>query len=226
MGEEFDDKREDLDELLKKYRGKWQLNALAWLDYDDVCQIIRIHIYKKWHLWDQERPFKPWAAMIISNQIKNLVRNNYSSFARPCLRCPHNMGNTSCDFTKSREQDVSCADFAKWKKKKERAYNIKLPLTLDDGVTVNATAHLRDDFNYAESATKLHELVVKQLNDKHKQIYIMLYVKNMDENKIAEQFGFKADSSKRKKPRYKQMANLKKKFYMLALKIMQDNDIV
>tara|TARA_R110002020_G_scaffold136665_2_gene305064 strand:- start:234 stop:644 length:411 start_codon:yes stop_codon:yes gene_type:complete len=136
------------------------------------------------------------------------------------------MGNTSCDFTKSREQDVSCADFAKWKKKKERAYNIKLPLTLDDGVTVNATAHLRDDFNYAESATKLHELVVKQLNDKHKQIYIMLYVKNMDENKIAEQFGFKADSSKRKKPRYKQMANLKKKFYMLALKIMQDNDIV
>tara|TARA_B100000287_G_scaffold101468_1_gene93707 strand:- start:65 stop:745 length:681 start_codon:yes stop_codon:yes gene_type:complete len=226
MGEEFEDKREDLDELLKKYRGKWQLNALAWLDYDDVCQIIRIHIYKKWHLWDQQRPFKPWAAMIISNQIKNLIRNNYSSFAKPCLRCPHNMGNTACDFTKSREQDISCEDFAKWKKKKERAYNIKLPLALDDGVALKSTARLEDDFNYADCAAKLHKLVVKQLNEKHKQIYIMLYVQNMDENKIAEKFGFKADSSKRKKPRYKQMANLKKKFYTIALKIMKDNDIL
>ena len=226
MGEEFDDNREDLDELLKKYRGKWQLNALAWLDYDDVCQIIRIHIYKKWHLWDQERPFKPWAAMIISNQIKNLVRNNYSSFARPCLRCPHNMGNTACSLNKSREQDGSCPDFAKWQKKKERAYNIKLPLSLDDAVAVNSTTHLRDDFDYADSAAKLHKLVVKHLNDKHKQIYVMLYVKNMDENEIAEKFGFKADSSKRKKPRYKQMANLKKKFYILALKIMKENDIL
>jgi RNA polymerase sigma factor (sigma-70 family) len=226
MGEEYDDKREDLDELLKKYRGKWQLNALAWLDYDDVCQIIRIHIYKKWHLWDQERPFKPWAAMIISNQIKNLVRNNYTSFARPCLRCPHNMGNTACSLTKSREQDTSCLLFAKWKKKKERAYNIKLPLSLDDAVAVSSTTPSQDHLNYADSATKLHKLVIEHLNDKHKQIYIMLYIQNEDENKIAEKFGFKADSSKRKKPRYKQMANLKKKFYILALKIIKENDIV
>ena len=54
----------------------------------------------------------------------------------------------------------------------------------------------------------------------------MLYIQNEDENKIAEKFGFKADSSKRKKPRYKQMANLKKKFYILALKIIKENDIV
>ena len=226
MDEKFEDKREDLDELLKKYRGKWQLNALAWLDYDDVCQIIRTHIYKKWHLWDQQRPFKPWAAMIISNQIKNLIRNNYSNFAKPCLRCPHNMGNTSCGLTSSKEQDTTCADFAKWKKKKERAYNIKLPLALDDAVASDTTTSLRDDFDYGDSAKKLHEMVVTQLNDKHKQIYIMLYVDHMDENKVAEKFGFKADSSKRKKPRYKQMANLKKKFYLLALKIIKDNDIV
>jgi len=36
MNEEFDSQREDLDELLKKYRPKWQVSALAWLDYDDV----------------------------------------------------------------------------------------------------------------------------------------------------------------------------------------------
>ena len=136
------------------------------------------------------------------------------------------MGNTACSFTKNKEQDISCPDFAKWKKKKERAYNIKLPLSLDEAVAISTTTHLRDDFDYADSADKLHKLVVRHLNEKHKQIYILLYVKNEDENKIAEKFGFKADSSKRKKPRYKQMANLKKKFYLLALKIIKENDIV
>ena len=118
MKEAFEDKREDLDQLLLKYRPKWQLSALAWLDYDDVCQIIRLHVYNKWHLWDQSRPFKPWASMIISNQIKNLIRNNYTSFAKPCLRRQYNMGGTLCDWTKSGDQDRTCADFEKSKKKK------------------------------------------------------------------------------------------------------------
>jgi len=220
MNNDFDSQRDDLEELLKKYRPKWQLSALAWMDYDDVCQIIRLHIYKKWHLWDQSR-----ASMIISNQIKNLIRNNYSSFAKPCLRCPHNMGATSCDFTKSQEQDESCPEFSKWRKKKERAYNIKLPLALEEGVATG-TATIRDFVDYRESSDKLHELVMRQLNEKHKEIYRLLYIENMEENDVAKKFGFKADAAKRKKPRYKQMANLKKKFYTIAIKIIKNNDIL
>ena len=225
MSHDFDSQREDLEELLKKYRPKWQLSALAWIDYDDVCQIIRLHIYKKWDLWDQSRPFKPWASMIISNQIKNLIRNNYSSFAKPCLRCPHNMGATSCELTKSKEQDETCPDFAKWKKKKERAFNIKLPLALDEGVPTGV-ATLKDFVDYKNASNKLHGLVMEQLNEKHKKIYYMLYIENIDENDVAKKFGFKADSAKRKKPRYKQMANLKKKFYNIAVKIMKEHDIL
>ena len=45
MGSDLTGFLQNLDELLKKYRAKWHLNALAWLDYDDVCQIIRIHIF-------------------------------------------------------------------------------------------------------------------------------------------------------------------------------------
>lgn len=225
MNNDFDSQREDLEELLKKYRPKWQLSAIAWMDYDDVCQIIRLHIYNKWHLWDQSRAFKPWASMIISNQIKNLIRNNYSSFAKPCLRCPHNMGANSCAYTKNNEQDETCPDFRKWKKKKERAYNIKLPLTLEEGVSTG-TGSIKDFVNYEDSSMKLHELVMEQLNEKHKKIYHMLYIENIDENDVAKKFGFKADVSKRKKPRYKQMANLKKKFYQIATKIMKEHDIL
>tara|TARA_R110000744_G_scaffold27059_1_gene66237 strand:+ start:420 stop:1097 length:678 start_codon:yes stop_codon:yes gene_type:complete len=225
MDYDFESQRLDLEDLLKKYRPKWQLSAIAWMDYDDVCQIVRLHIFKKWHLWDQERPFKPWASMIISNQIKNLVRNNYSSFAKPCLRCPHNMGSTSCGMTESKEQDISCPDFAKWKNKKEKAYNIKLPLTLEE-CSFTGTITLKDHVDYESSSERLHLLVMEELNEKHKKIYYLLYVENKEENDVAEQFGFKADSANRKKPRYKQIANLKKKFYQIALKVMSENDIL
>ena len=226
MKEAFEDKREDLDQLLLKYRPKWQLSALAWLDYDDVCQIIRLHIYNKWHLWDQSRPFKPWASMIISNQIKNLIRNNYTSFAKPCLRCQYNMGGPLCDWTKSGDQDRTCADFEKWKKKKERAYNIKLPLTLDDGVATQNTSSIKDQVDYKLSSGRLHELVMGQLSERHKAIYAMLYIDHKDETEVAKKFGFKGDSTKRKTIRYKQISNLKKKFYRIAIKIMEDNDIL
>jgi RNA polymerase sigma factor (sigma-70 family) len=226
MKEAFEDKREDLDQLLVKYRPKWQLSALAWLDYDDVCQIIRLHVYNKWHLWDQSRPFKPWASMIISNQIKNLIRNNYTSFAKPCLRCQYNMGGTLCDWTKSGDQDRTCADFEKWKKKKERAYNIKLPLTLDDGVATQNTSSIKDQVDYKLSSGRLHELVMGQLSERHKAIYAMLYIEHKDETEVAKKFGFKGDSTKRKTIRYKQISNLKKKFYRIAIKIMEDNDIL
>ena len=226
MKEAFEDKREDLDQLLLKYRPKWQLSALAWLDYDDVCQIIRLHVYNKWHLWDQSRPFKPWASMIISNQIKNLIRNNYTSFAKPCLRCQYNMGGTLCDWTKSGDQDRTCADFEKWKKKKERAYNIKLPLTLDDGVATLNTSSIKDQVDYKLSSGRLHELVMNQLSERHKAIYAMLYIDHKDETEVAKKFGFKGDSTKRKTIRYKQISNLKKKFYRIAIKIMEDNDIL
>tara|TARA_R100000482_G_C5024161_1_gene101154 strand:- start:100 stop:507 length:408 start_codon:yes stop_codon:yes gene_type:complete len=135
------------------------------------------------------------------------------------------MGATNCELTKSKEQDESCPDFAKWRKKKERAFNIKLPLSLEEGVATG-TATLRDFVDYKESSDKLHKLVMEQLNDKHKKIYYMLYIENIDENDVAKKFGFKADAAKRKKPRYKQIANLKKKFYNLAVKIMKDHDIL
>ena len=218
MKEAFEDKREDLDQLLLKYRPKWQLSALAWLDYDDVCQIIRLHIYNKWHLWDQSRPFKPWASMIISNQIKNLIRNNYTSFAKPCLRCQYNMGGTLCDWTKSGDQDRTCADFEKWKKKKERAYNIKLPLTLDDGVATQNTSSIKDQVDYKLSSERLHELVMGQLSERHKAIYAMLYIHHKDETEVAKKFGFKGDSTKRKTIRYKQISKKCKRGVLICQK--------
>ena len=81
----YEDKKDIIDAELKKRRGKWFLNSVSWIDFDDVCQIIRAHIHKKWEQWDQTRALEPWLNRIISNQLKNILRNNYSNFSRPCL---------------------------------------------------------------------------------------------------------------------------------------------
>jgi hypothetical protein len=86
----YEDKAEEIDLEIKKRRGKWFLDSLAWFDFEDVEQIIKAHIHKKWHQWDQRRSLKPWINKIITNQMKNILRNNYSNFVRPCLNCPFN----------------------------------------------------------------------------------------------------------------------------------------
>ena len=221
----YEDKSDELEEILSKFRSKWQLDALAWLDYNDVCQIIRTHIWKKWHLWDQSKPFKPWAATVVSHQMMNLVRNNYSNFARPCLKCPFFMGSDGCGFTKSGTQDVECELFAKWKKKKERAYNLKLTLPIEEGKSFGEYL-MEDDINFEKAEKKMHDAVMVQLSGKHLEIYRLLFVENIEESEIARIYGFKKDSSKRKTVRYKQLCNLKKRFYEMAKKVIQEQDIL
>ena len=89
----YEDRIDVIDRELQKRKHKWHLNAVAWFDFEDVEQIIRFHIFKKWKQWDQKRPLEPWVNKIISNQLKNILRNNYTNFARPCLNCPFNQSN-------------------------------------------------------------------------------------------------------------------------------------
>jgi RNA polymerase sigma factor (sigma-70 family) len=226
MDEKYEDRVADIDELLQKHRVKWRLDAIAWMDYDDVCQIIRLHIFKKWHLWDQSRSFKPWVATLIANQIRNLVRNNYFNYARPCLRCPHNMGSDGCNLTKSGTQDSSCEIFAKWQKKKETAYNLKLPVQMESAAFCMSEDQIITEEDFEEGAKKLHKLVMDQLGIKHREIYFMLFIENKTDEEVADRFGFKEDTCKRKKARYKQIANLRKKFYELATETIKNNDVI
>ena len=83
----FESKISEIDQEISKRRHKWNLTTLAWMDFSDVAQILRIHIYKKWKMYDQKQPLAPWINRIVSNQIKNLIRNNYGNYSRPCLKC-------------------------------------------------------------------------------------------------------------------------------------------
>ena len=216
---------DEIERHLSRYRPKWQLSALAWLDYDDICQIIRLHIHKKWHLWDQSRPFGPWVSRLISNQILNLIRNHYGNFAKPCLKCQHYLGGDECGFTKNGKLGEECEIYAKWKKKKEKAYNLKLPLSLDPAMPIGETC-INEGLDYEEKTEKIHYLILNKLqNDKHKEIYKMIYIDHCSDEEVAEKFGFTQDKKNRKTPRYKQLNNLKKRFHEIGREVIKEEDI-
>jgi RNA polymerase sigma factor (sigma-70 family) len=227
MNYTFEDKFEEINDLLRRNRVKWQLDAIAWMDYDDVCQIIRVHIFNKWKLWDQTRSFKPWCSSVISNQIYNLVRNNYANFAKPCLKCEFNIGGEGCSKNKSSKQDSSCKLYLKWLKGKKNAYDVKIPVSIDDNEFVN---YLKEG-SFLDYEVKIEEIHVKMLeelsNDRHREVYKLLYIEGFDEEYVAKKMKFKKDpTSERKSSRYKQINNIKKKFYELAKKIIMENDII
>jgi RNA polymerase sigma factor (sigma-70 family) len=230
----YSDKSEVIDNELKKRRGKWFLTSLAWLDFEDVSQIIRAHIFQKWDHWDQQRALEPWVNKIISNQLKNILRNYYSNFVRPCLNCPFNQsqdskgvpnasGDNLCGFTRSGLQTSECPLYAKWEKTKKSAYDIKMAIGLE-----TETSQIRKlessffDIDHAEA--KLHKAMKKALPEKQFYIYRLLFIKNLDEEEVAKILGYKSNERGRKAG-YKQIKNLKKKFKQKAIEVLENTDI-
>lgn len=222
---QFSDKSDEIDLLLARSKKKWTLDAVQWMDYEDVSQLIRMHIHDKWDLWDQTRTFGPWCNTVISHQIFNLTRNNYTSFQKPCLKCPHYMSDTHCSLTKSGQQDTSCDIYAKWSKKKKYVHDIRLPLSIENQVLDNSVC-VNDQFDYDKSIPLLHKKVMEKIqNDKHKTIYQMLYVECLDDSVVINTMISSPDLGSEKSDK-KKLDVLKKKFYELGKQVVNEEDIL
>ena len=172
---------------LQKRKNRWNLTSLAWMDYDDVSQIIRIHIHKKWNLYDQSKPLAPWLNRIISNQIKNIIRNNYGNYTRPCLKCSASDGENGCEIYE--DQCVSCPLFEHWFKNKKRAHDTKLPVSLENHPQ-EIYSKASDSFNLEVEVDNLHRNMKKELKPIEWRVYNLLYIQNKTENEVAKEMGY------------------------------------
>ena len=217
----FEDYIEQINEEIKKRRSKWNLTALSWMDFDDVSQIIRIHIFKKWHLYDTKKPLNPWINRIISNQIKNLIRNNYGNYCRPCLKCAAAESGDLCYIYG--KQSEACPLFANWARTKKIAYNAKLPVSIE---------YHNSEINLAEYTGVDVDSLLLKLNVKMKEvlkpaewkIYKALYIENLSEEEVATMMGYKTNE-KNRVPGYKQIKNVKKSIIIKAKKMLAEREI-
>ena len=203
---EFEECIEKIDHEITKRKNKWNLTAISWMDFDDVSQILRIHIFKKWHLYDQSQPLAPWLNRIISNQIKNLVRNNYGNYSRPCLKCAAAESSDLCKIYG--KQDNTCPLYANWEKTKKVAHDVKIPLPLEN--------HSQEVFNMSEDKVdlqrnidKIHSKMQEVLKPLEWKIYQCLYIENLTEEQTAKRIGYKTTENNRS-PGYKQIKNIQK----------------
>lgn len=218
---EFENCIEIIDQEISKRKNKWTLTSISWMDFDDISQILKIHIFKKWHLYDQSKPLSPWLNRIISNQLKNLIRNNYSNYCKPCLKCAAAEPDSGCAIYGS--QDGRCPLFKNWLAKKKSAYDVKMALPLE-----NHQSEVRD----VEISSSSIEMGIKKLNEKLKEIlkpnewivYKGFYIDNETEIEIAKKLNFKT-TEKNRTPGYKQIKNIQKSIITKARKILDKNDL-
>jgi len=218
----FEDCIETIDTEIIKRKNKWNLTALSWMDFDDVSQILRIHIFKKWHLYDQTKKLSPWVNRIISNQIKNLIRNNYGNYVRPCLKCAASEGEDLCAIYK--KQSVSCPLYKNWYKNKKSAYDTKLPIALENHPQEVSTIQNQASFDIDSASEKLHKKMKSVLKANEWLVYEYLYIQHLSEEQAAKKMGYKT-SEKNRSPGYKQIKNLKKSIITKVKKFLNNDEI-
>jgi DNA-directed RNA polymerase specialized sigma24 family protein len=224
----FEDKIAEINCEILKRKNKWQLNAISYMDFDDVSQIIRIHIYKQWSKWNQEMPFLNWVNVIITNKIINIVRDNYSKLAPPCNGCPSNIGGNSCSFTKSGERCAECPLYKEWEKKKKTAYNLKLAASSDTEFYIEpkeSSTNFSESIDYEACAAKIHFFIKQKLTSAQWRIYEMLIIKGMSEEEVAVILGLKSNEHKRSSG-YRHFAEMRKIYSKFAKEVIEEQDIL
>jgi DNA-directed RNA polymerase specialized sigma24 family protein len=206
---------------INKRKNKWSLTVLSWLDFDDVAQIIRLHIYRKWEQYNIEKPLCPWLNRIISNQIKNIIRNIYGNYCRPCLRCAAAEGEDGCRLVG--KQCNSCPLYAHWEKTKKSAHDTKLPVSLENH-TQEVFSLSSDSIDIERTAENLHVKMEKVLKPFEYKVYKLLYMENRSEDDIASIMGYRT-SEKGRAPGYRQLQNIKKSIIVKVKKIVHGGEI-
>jgi len=226
MSKTFEECLPTIEEEIAKRRNKWQINSITHIDFDDVSQILKIHLNDKWHLWDQSRPFKNWLNTVITNQIRNIVRNNYGNLAPPCNRCPMNQGVGLCSWTPSGEKSSECPTYAAWERSKKNGYELRLPSSIDnpdEAVSFSLSGDF-ENYNFEESIARFDVELKKTLSKSNYLVFKLLFLEGSSEEEVANHLGFTTSESGRKAG-YKQIYNIKKKIIDTAKKILEDKEI-
>ena len=217
----FEDCIDIIDEEIRKRKSKWNLQSLAWMDFEDVSQIIKLHIHNKWHLYDPKQPLRPWLNRIISNQLKNLIRNNYGNFTRPCLKCAAAEEYDGCRLFE--KQCTDCPLYEYWNKNKKDAQNLKVPISMDyHSIEVRNLTTSSD--NFESNKNKLHEKMLSILKPLEKTVYQYIYIDHKSDEEVAKIMNYKS-SEQGRPPGYKHIKNIKKSIIEKVKKVLERGEV-
>lgn len=196
--EQFEDHYDYIIEQIQKRRNKWNLDGIAWMDFDDIVQIISSHVYRKWDMWDQDRPLGPWLNKVISSQLKNIIRNNYK--------------NCSKDLD------------AKQRKRQEQKRNVKMPLSWEFHF-FEISNMAADCLPLEQIVLEIKKEMRDEVDEKYYNAFLMLFFEDNTDEEVASFLGYKSNEPHRKAG-YKQIRNLKNMFKEKVAAILKKKDLL
>lgn len=208
-----------IDQEILKRKSKWTLTSV---DFDDVSQKIRLRVFQKYKTFDPKKgEITHWLNKVITNCILNILRDEYTKVARPCvLRCPMNTGGDTCSYTPSGKQCGECKAYREWQKKKEVKHNIKQAVPLEHHT--QEVESLQSDFVDIEDSKKKIDIKIKEkLKPVEWKIYHLLYIENKTDEEVATIMEW-STSEKGRKAGYQQLTNFKKTIISKARKIIEE----
>lgn len=206
---------------LEKRKSKWTLSSIP---FEDMCQMVILRIFKKYHQYDPDKgEFSHWVNKVISSTIKNILRDHYYKYNRPCLGCVKNKGDDLCSWTPSGKQCDECPAFAKWKKNKERQFNVKQSLPLENHI--QEVENQIGDFLDIDNAKSVIDIKIKaKLKPLEYKLYTLLYINGHDEKKAGELMDYKVTDDKRGAG-YQQIIKMKQSIIKAAKQIIDEEDL-
>lgn len=107
-------------------------------------------------------------------------------------------------------------------------YNIKLASSTDAEEFIEPKSSaicFEDNIDYETSSGRLHVKMKERLSKVHYNIYDLLIIKNLSDKEVAKILNLRS-SEKGRSPGYKHLNDMRNKFYELAKKVIQEEDIL
>ena len=225
--------------LISKRKNSWTLTSV--MEFQDVESIILTKLYRNFRLYDPMQPLDRWANTVITNELKNLVRNHVVSHLKPCFaansygaKCAFNEGQNQCGWTKSGIQDSSCRFYANWEKKKKVKSQIASPLSLDaplgnddtsDLSLGHITASPAGGFIDFEGSKKVIDIkVIALLTKEEAKIYRLLYIRHLTPEQVGKKMGYRKQANS-DVPGYIRIKKIMNKVRALAEQIIYSEGI-
>jgi len=220
----YEDKAAEIDAEVAKRRGRWKLSAIAYMDFDDVAQIVKLHIYKKWNQWDQRRPLKMWLNRVITNQMINLVRNHYKNLAPPCAGCAFSLWGDHCEYTPNGMKCDECPLYRKWSHAKRDGYHIKMASSINNEEYVEkrgSAGEFNDFLNVEDYFSDFHSLMRGELSSDNFKIYQIIFLENHSPEVILR----KISKIEGREITQKRVNAIRRNLIKVAKRVLAENDI-
>lgn len=224
----FTDRYSEILHWVQKRRQRLYLVTLPW---EDIQQLILIRVSQQYASFDPVKgPFKKWLNKVISNAVRNIWRDNLSSFSRPCITgkggCPFNAGTDQCTKTPSGRQCGECPAYRDWEKRKKDQHAVRVTLPMDNHV--GETHNVQSDFMDVAAAKKVLDAKMRErLTRMEWKAYRLLFIKGLSEEETAKAMGFtkKRGSKSKMFGGYQAILQWKHHFVAVAREIINEEDL-